>query len=195
MEIQKELVPIEKTVTLVSKKVADLVIKDAITMATATELLSQVNRYADSIDEKKQEVLAPMNEALKKFRAMFKPLETKCDEAIKTIRGKMTVYQTKKIEEERKKETKLVEKMESGEIDIDQAVNKLNKITRVEKTVETESGSIRFREDKILKIWDHTMIEREYLIPNERQILQALKDGKKVSGCELETIQTPINYR
>lgn len=195
MEIQKELVPIEKTVNLVSKKVTDLVIKDAESMANATELLSQINQYADSLEEKKQEVVKPLNEALKKFRSMFKPLEEKCETAITSIRFKMTVYQTAQIAKEKEKEAKLVAKMESGEIDMDKAVNKLSKIARVEKTVSTDSGSVQFVETLCFEVTDIKDLPIQYHLADEVAIRKDLKEGRDIPGVRKWTEQRPKNSR
>jgi hypothetical protein len=195
MEIQKELVPIEKTVTLVSKKVADLVIKDQESMATASEYRSQLKEYAKSIKEKKAEVLDPLNETLKKFKSWFKPVEDKCEANLTIIDNKMVAYQTSKIAKEKAEEAKIVAKMESGKIGIDKAVDKLAQIDRVDKKVETDSGSTSFVEHQCFEVMDVTMLPVEYILPNEVAIRSAMKEGKKLPGVRYYTEQRPRNAR
>jgi hypothetical protein len=195
MEIQKELVPIEKTVTLVSKKVADLVIKDATTMATASEYRSQLKEYAKAIKEKKREVLDPLNETLKKFKSWFKPVEDKCEANLTIIDNKMVAYQTAKIAKEKAEEAKIVAKMESGKIDIDKAVDKLAKIDRVDKKVETDSGSTSFVEHQCFEVMDITILPIEYHLPDEVKIRASMKLGTKLPGVRYYTEQRPRNAR
>jgi len=195
MEIQKELVPIEKTVALVSKKVADLVIKDAESMATASEYRSQLKEYAKAIKEKKGEVLDPLNETLKKFKSWFKPVEDKCEANLTIIDSKMVSYQTAKIAKEKAEEAKIVAKMESGKIDIDKAVDKLAKIDRVDKKVETDSGSTSFITTQCFEVMDVTMLPVEYILPNEVAIRSAMKEGKQLPGVRYYTEQRPRNAR
>jgi hypothetical protein len=216
MEIQKELVPIEKTVTLVSKKVADLVIKDATTMATASEYRSQLKEYAKAIKEKKAEVLDPLNETLKKFKSWFKPVEDKCEANLTIIDNKMVAYQTAKIAKEKAEEAKIVAKMESGKIDIDKAVDKLATINRVDKKVETDSGSTSFITTQcfevvdsmmifVKEIIDHNKAHKDYVIDheafnkyftvNEVAIRSAMKEGIKIPGVKYYTEQRPRNSR
>jgi hypothetical protein len=195
MEIQKELVPIEKTVTLVSKKVADLVIKDATTLATASEYRSQLKEYAKSIKEKKAEVLDPLNETLKKFKSWFKPVEDKCEANLTIIDNKMVAYQTAKIAKEKAEEAKIVAKMESGKIGIDKAVDKLATIDRVDKKVETDSGSTSFVEHQCFEVVDITKLPTDYLLPNEVAIRSAMKEGKQLPGVRYFTEQRPRNTR
>jgi hypothetical protein len=195
MEIQKELVPIEKTVSLVSKKVADLVIKDATTMATASEYRSQLKEYAKAIKEKKAEVLDPLNETLKKFKGWFKPVEDKCEANLTIIDNKMVAYQTAKIAKEKAEEAKIVAKMESGKIGIDKAVDKLAQIDRVDKKVETDSGSTSFIEHQCFEVMDVNMLPVEYILPNEVAIRSAMKEGKQLPGVRYYTEQRPRNAR
>lgn len=195
MELQKELVPIEKTVALVSKKVADLVIKDAETMATASEYRSQLKDYVKSIKEKKAEVLDPLNEALKKFKSMFKPLEDKCEANLEIIDSKMIAFQTAKIEKERQEEAKIVAKIESGKIDMDKAVDKLAKIDRVEKKVETDSGSTSFVEHPCFEVENMATLPIEYHLADEVKIRAAMKAGIRLPGVRYWTEQRPRNSR
>jgi hypothetical protein len=195
MEIQKELVPIEKTVTLVSKKVADLVIKDVTTMATASEYRSQLKEYAKSIKEKKAEVLDPLNETLKKFKSWFKPVEDKCEANLAIIDGKMVTYQTAKIAKECAEEAKIVAKIESGKIDMDKAVDKLAKIDRVEKKVDTESGSTSFISVPCFEVIDISLLPIEYHLPDEVKIRVAMKSGAELPGVKYWVEQHPRNSR
>jgi hypothetical protein len=195
MELQKELVPIEKTVSLVSKKVADLVIKDAESMATASEYRSQLKEYAKSIKEKKAEVLDPLNETLKKFKSWFKPVEDKCEANLAIIDNKMIAYQSEKIAKEKAEEAKIVAKMESGKFGIDKAVDKLAKIDRVDKKVETDSGSTSFVEHQCFEVVDITKLPTDYLLPDEVKIRASMKLGTKLPGVRYYTEQRPRNTR
>jgi hypothetical protein len=195
MEIQKELVPIEKVVSLVSKKVADLVIKDATSMATASEYRSQLKEYAKSIKDKKSEVLDPLNETLKKFKSWFKPLEDKCEANLDIIDGKMITYQSEKIAKEKAQEAKIVAKMESGTIDMDKAVDKLANINRVDKKVETESGSTSFIPVPCFEVVDIALLPIGYHIPDEVKIRAAMKSGAELPGVRYWVEQRPRNSR
>ena len=71
----------------------------------------------------------------------------------------------------------------------------MNEIDRPEDNVVTDSGSIKFRETKVLKIVNGKIIPREYLLVDERKITEALKAGVTVPGCELELKMVPVNSR
>lgn len=199
MEINKELVSLKKDIDTVSKIATGLKITDGKSMEVASEILSRVNKYADSVEEKKQEVMAPLNLAVKNFRAMFKPLETQCLEVIESIRGKMTKYQTEQVARERAEEAKIVEKMNAGKIGIDKAVAKLEDIDRADKKVEVDSGSVSFIETPCFEVMDVVMLAEKtgdkYILADEVKIRAAMKAGIELPGVRYWKEMRPRNSR
>jgi hypothetical protein len=188
IKIKEELQP-------VAVEAMELKIKSHGDLLVGTDLLSKLNIFNDKIQEEKEKVTKPLNEALKAERARWRPMERFYEEAIDHVRSEMTAYQTLITNEQKEKEKALADKLEKGELTIEETITAISSVETPAKNIATMSGDVRFRETKILKIWDHTMIPREYLLPDEKAILTALKEGKKVEGCELEIIQTPVNYR
>lgn len=195
--MNKELVPLKKKIDVLANQATGLVIKSDDDLKLAVEILSQVNHYADSVKEKKELLTKPLNLALKNARAMFSPLEDIYTEATESLRAKMAQYQTQKVLERKEAEVKIANRVKEGKggITVETAVKKLEALKIVEKEVSTNAGLVQFRESKILKIVDISLIPREYLVVNESQLLKALKEGKNVEGAILETIQVPVNYR
>lgn len=166
-------------------------------LVMATEILSRLNKLNDMITEEKEKVTVPLNEALKAERARWKPLEDSYKKGIEWLRGQAGAYQTAKLKKQREEEAKVAAKMAQGKIDINKAGDKLVKIEEESglKKVATDSGKLSFREVDTLKITDENKIPREYLIVDEKKVLEALKAGKVVAGCEIEVVAQPINYR
>ena len=192
----KDIVPvITKELQPVANEALTLKIKSHGDMLVATELLSKLNQLNDKIQQEKERVTVPLNAALKAERSRWKPAEGFYQDAIEHVREEMTRYQTESVRKQKEAEKKIADKLSEGSITLDKAVAKFDKIKAPEKEVATEAGLVQFRETQVLKIWDHTMIPIEYMLPDEKAILTALKEGKKVAGCEIEIIQTPVNYR
>lgn len=188
--IQKELSPL-------AIKAKELEIHDHSDMTYAVELLSTLNKYIDSIEAKKNKVLKPLLEATKQERNRWKPVEKMHEEAILSVRGKMIHYQTEQVRLRRESEDAIVHRIGEGKgkIKIDTAVKKIESLTTPEKEVATDVGLVQFREKKQLKITDISLIPRTFLIPDYQLLLLKLKEGENIPGCEIKTIQVPVNYR
>lgn len=188
LTIQKELIP-------VTTKALDYSIETAEHMAPAVEMLSQLNKLNDKITEEKERVTKPLNEALKAERSRWKNAETILASAIDHLRAEMGAFQTAQVKAQRLAEQKIADKVTSGKMSIDKAIDKLNTIDTPDTKVTTVAGAVQFREKQVLKILKPLNIPRKYLVVDEDKVLADLKAGVKIDGAILETIQVPVNYR
>lgn len=163
----------------------------------ATIVLSNLNKYLDSIVEYKERKTKPLNEALKVIRSETKPYESAIQAHIDDIRSKMTAYQTNLINTTKQAELAIASRIAPGKgnLTLETAVKKLSNLPQAEKEVATDAGLVQFREKKQLLIINVDEIPREYMLPNETLLLENLKKGKVIYGVILETIQVPVNYR
>ncbi len=188
---------IEKNVSPIVLQATALSITDSATMSKAVVLLSNCNKYMDSVTEEREKITKPLNEALKAERNRWKPIESNLDEAISTIRGKMSAYQTEQVRIQKEAEIKIAQRIGEGKgkLKIETAIKKIDTIAVPEKEVATGAGLVQFRETQSLKITDESLIPREYLIVDESKLLKALKLGSPILGAEIEILQTPCNFR
>lgn len=172
-------------------------IKSAEDMKTATTVLSDLNRYIDTLVAKREEITAPLNLALKNARAMFDPIEKPAKAAKDELRSKIAEYQTEQMRIAEEEEEKIAARVKAGKgnLSAETAIKKMEGIERPDRKVETESGSLNFRPTKKLKITDALLIPRHYLVVDEKLLLEDLKKGVAVYGATLETVMVPINYR
>lgn len=170
-------------------------IKDPKSLEQATEFLSNLNAKLDQIVDSRETITKPLNEALKQARLKYKPIETTLEGAIDLIRDKMSAYATEINNERKKQEQKIQDKLENGKMSIPTALKKLETLDSVPSTVSSNSGSVSFRPVEKLKIVDPLLVPRQYLIIDEKAVLDDLKNGVKVAGCEIEVIQIAVNRR
>jgi len=189
------LVPFQKEVSTLATLATNLIIESKDDMVVAVSVLSKLNKVGDQIEERKEMITKPINLALKEARALFAPLERPFKEAIAILRDKMSVYQTETIRLQREQEIKIANRVISGNIKVETGVRKIEELEKTEKNVSTEAGSVNFRVSKILRITDETLIPREYLMVDEKKLLDALKEGVIVAGAEIEERQVPANFR
>jgi len=193
----KELVPLQKKVGALAEEVEGLEIKGAKDMEKAVIILSNINKYADSVKEKKETLTKPINTALKNIRAMFKPLEETYEGAVEMLRSKMSKYQTAEVARVRAEEAKIAELVGEGKghLKISTAVKKIEELKTPEKEVATDAGLVQFREVKKFEIMDMVLLPIEYHTVNESLVTKAMKEGKELPGVRYYTEQVPVNYR
>lgn len=162
----------------------------------SVELLSRCNVYLDKLTADKELLTAPLNTTLKEIRARYKPVSDQLERVIADIRKEQSLYQTQLVARQRAEEQAIADKLSSGKIKkVETALKAMDKVEKAEQMFMAESGTVRFRTDQKLKIWDHTLIPLEYYNLNESRLLKALKAGIVVSGAGLEEIQIPVNHR
>lgn len=193
--MNKDLAITESDVSPIVEKATALSVMSQDTLAISVEMLSQCNIYLDKLTEDKEKITKPLNAALKEIRAKYKPVEEILTTAIATIRGKQSQYQTELMRKQKENEMKIAEKLASGKLSIEKAVSKLEQVQVPTERITTTTGSLKFREDKVLVIVDPYFIPREYLLPDEKAIMKVLKEGGLVAGCVLESKMVPINSR
>ena len=195
--MSQELTLIEHELSPIASRAISLTIKDDAMMKEAVVLLSTLNRWNDKITEEKEKVTRPLNEALKAERLRWKPVETVYQDAITRLRTNMTEYQTRLTAEHKAQEEAIAKRIAPGKgnLKLDTAIAKLDKLPTVEKEHATDAGLVQFRETATLKVTDIGLIPALYFELDKAQLLKDLKAGKVVPGAEIEIIQTPVNYR
>lgn len=190
-----ELIKIEKELHPIAEQATTLEIVDDITLKTGVELLSKLNQYNDSMQEEKEKVTKPLNEALRAERLRFKPLESVYTLAIEAIRAKMTQYQSNLVRERLEAQNKLASKVTSGYMKPETAVSKLENLAVVEKEVATSNGLVQFAEVKKFEVVDMTLLPLKYHLPDEVAIRKEMKEGREIVGVKYWIEQQPRNYR
>ena len=190
-----QLATIKENTRPIVKKIKEVTITSADEMESATELLSTSNLQMDLIIAHEDKEVKPLKEELKAKQAEWAPMKKVLKAGIEKLREAMGVYQTAETKRVQAEEAKIAKRMVKGTLKTETAVRKMSEVVKPEAKVETMVGSISFRTDKKLHIIDETLIPREYLIIDEKKLLNALKAGIEVKGAEIQEVQTPINRR
>lgn len=193
----KDLTVVEQEVSPLVTRAKALVIASAEDMKASAELLSQCNKYLDSVVSEKEKVTKPLNAALKAERLRFKPIEEVLETAISALRNEQSRYQTEMLKKQREEEAKIAARVKEGKgnLKLETAVKKIDELEKPEEIVNTDSGMVKFREQKKLKITDASLVPDTYWIIDEAALLEALKAGTLVAGAEIELVQVPVNFR
>lgn len=192
---KKELIPLEKNVKTLAEKIDTININSLDTLEQAVMILSQMNKYADSVKEKKELLTKPLNEALKNARGMFKSIETTYESAIELLRGKMSVYQSEQVKLRRDAEQRIAHRVATGSIKLENGIAKIEKLDTVEKEIATDQGLVQFREVKKFEVIDMKKLPLQYHLPNDKAIQEEMKKGNELLGVKYYIEQVPVNYR
>ena len=171
-----------------------IIINSQPTFNKAKDKLGEIKEIKKIVNDKKESITKPLNEALKNVRGLFKPIEDKIDVIENYLKTEVLKYNQKLLAEQRKREEeankKIKEEQAKGksldEINIDKIAKPLTNITQKVEAIKT-------RKIKKLRIINEQLIPREYLTPNEVAIKEALLNGIKVDGCEIFEEEIAIN--
>lgn len=193
----KRIAVIQTEISPVVTKAKAIVVKDEKSMQAASLMLSELNKKADMIEEEKQKVLKPLNEARTAEINRWKPVLSTLDAATTYLRSTIGAFQTAEVKRVRAEELKIANRVGEGKgkLKVETAVKQIENIEVPEDRVSTDAGLVKFREDKIVKITNPDLIPRRFLVVDEKAILEALKAGLVVPGCELDIKMTPVNFR
>ena len=188
---------LEKEVVPFIKKAESILIASASDMSKASETLSVINKYADTVKSQKESVTKPINASLKAIRALFAPLEDKLDGAVSSIRSAMITYQTEQKRIADAEAKKIADRIGEGKgkLKIETAVAKMEAIDRPEEKIVVESGSVKFRTDKKFEIMDVTLVPIEYHEIDLVKVRTAMKAGIELPGVRYYEEQIPVNSR
>jgi len=195
--MSQDLTIVEQEVSPLVLQARKLVIESAEDMKQSAELLSKCNKYLDGITENKELLTRPLNATLKEIRGRYRPIEDILTTAIDALRTEQGRYQTEMLRKQREEEAKIAARVKEGKgnLKLETAVRKIDELEKIEATVSTDNGTVKFREQKVLKVTDASLIPDEYWVLDEKALLEALKAGMLVPGVEIELTQIPINYR
>lgn len=165
-------------------------VEDAGQAAVATGQFRQLKEMEKGLEAKKKEITSPLNQALKKVRDLFRPLEERLENAIVLSRNALDIYNKKVQAELEAKRERLEAKVEDG------AMSEV-KANRLMAKAGTTSGVgiIPTRKMKVVKIEDEEKIPDMYWTLNISLIRQTLMEGKKVPGAKLVEEEIVGNFR
>jgi hypothetical protein len=167
-------------------------ITDKASSDEANKRLLDAQQIMKTIEARRKFFVEPYKAVAKAIDNIFNRTYDPLDAAVRTLRTKMGDYAMKVEREAKPKRDAIIKKEAEGKIKPETAVKQMAKVETIAPVARTDAGSISYRTDVKLRITDETKLPREYLVPDERMILMALKGGKKVAGAELYEVKVPV---
>lgn len=161
------------------------------------EMLSQANKALDKIEAEEQKVLRPLLDATAAERARWKPMKDQLKPIIAAMRSKLGAYQMKAEEEAAAEAEKIAARVGEGRghLTAETAVAKIEAIDKPAATIETASGSLKFRNEPRFEVMDMSLLPMEYHLADEVAIRKAMKADTKLPGVRYYIEKVPVNSR
>ena len=161
----------------------------------ATEFLSRSNNTLKLLTTVEDELTQPLKEQLDTIKEPFTAPKKQLKDVILSVRTALSNYQTEQLKLAQADAKRIAERAAKGTLRPETAIRKLDEIDTPQAKTVTTSGSLSFRATPTLKITDQSLIPHQYMLPNEKLILETLKAGTQVPGCAIEIVQVPVNRR
>ncbi len=195
----KDIVPaLTKEISPLVANAEKFTIVNEKTMGQAAEFLSTLNLKLDAIEEEREKVTKPLNQALKAENGRWKPLKTTLENAISIVRRKMSVYQTEATRIADAEKAKIAGRVGTGKgkLKAETAINKMQEIDTPANEVAAESGKVQFRTVKKFEVVDFKKLPDNYKVVDEPAIRSAMRNGiVEIPGIRFFEEQEAANIR
>lgn len=156
-------------------------IVDQTTYDQAVAYGKQVAKMEKYIDAEEKKITAPLNEALKSARALFKPYKTKCEEVKNAVKSSMTAYLAEEAKRKAEQEARDMARLERGTMKEETVVKKM-----VEREMESTTTTGTTFKHLVIKSVDLSQVPVEFLVLNETLAKAAYKEGREIPGIVFE---------
>ena len=175
-------------------------VTDEASCKLAADNLKGVKIKIKEIEDKRTELVKPLNDTVKRINAIFKPFLDRA-EALKGILSKNVldyqrevIRQREEAERQRREEekTRLEEealKSDSAE-KLDQAIEQIDKIdntpSEVPKGIKSDWSNTKIRENWTYEIIDSAFVPSKYCSPDHKLIMEAIRRGEReIKGLKI----------
>lgn len=174
--------------------VSEIQIRSSKDLEEAKTVLSEIATLEKMVKEKKDGILKPLNEAVKQVRSLFAPMEAKIEEAKTSIKKKMLAYNDKVVAEAAKKEEEMTKKVQSGEISMAKAGEKIEKAQAKAEAIPTrEVRKVEFGDPAGLSAQQlYTLAQNGYLAWNEVKARKDVLNGIELPGTRVVVEKTIV---
>lgn len=186
--ISKEAVSVQTIFASIQKKAAPILkriekapkINSPATLDVLGAELKTLKLVAKEAEDQLASIVDPIKQSIKNAQAIWKPFLTGIYTVIDDKKLDISEYKTAQD----RASMKVLKDFEEGKI------KKTGTVIAKQAELAVASDNVSFRKLIRAKCINASLTPREYLLPDERAILEALKAGKKVKGWEIETINS-----
>lgn len=181
----KEVKQLQGNISTLVTSANNLTIKTADDLTLSADLLKGIREARDVVRDRKDKITRPLMASLASARELFKPFESAFDDAEKIVKGKVLAFQKSEEERIEKEKDRIAKRVDAGQMKGETAIKKLENLGEIVTSASGITGTIQTRNITKVRIFDASLIPREYLVPDMNLITKAiLQEGIDVPGVE-----------
>lgn len=167
----KELVEVKRQMKGMQAMLDATQVTNDVELGEVADKIKRVKTLAKIVKEKKEKFTEPAKAIITEARETYDPMIKECQNAEEVLKGRAKKYM---LEQERiriQKEEKIAARVEKGTMKPETAMNKIEAMPEVQKTVRTDTGSaLRMAKRRVAKITNPEMIPDEYWVIDEVRV-------------------------
>ncbi len=169
-ESKGELISPDQQATIATKEMKKLAAKvptkisNDTELKDATELLARIKMTIKNTKAVKDPVIKGLNEQVKTIRSWFKPAEDDAANAERAITQAILKYHQVVEARAAKKAAKVEEKIDTGEMTMQQGLGKITNIKQAQDTVQTDAGTSSIVRRQRVRITDPAALPASYFL-------------------------------
>jgi len=176
--------PVLKSALAVSAQASLVKVTDAASEGQAGTMLVQLKQMKQQVEDKKNFVVKPLKEHVKRLEAMFKPTLEKLDVANQSIRTKVLAYREEAAAAQREEQAKLMEKateaQEAGDNESALALaTQAQEQMTLQKTNHLDEGSVQAKSVWTFEVTDFGAVPHEFFTLDEKKVNAAIRAGQR----------------
>ena len=192
MENNKEVQIVQGKVDGLKTMVEETKVENHDQLKEVSDKIKEVKEVSKLIKEEMAKTVDPAKEIIKATKDRFQPFLENCLEAEAGLKKKAEVFMLaeKKKEDEEKK--KLADKVDSGYMKPETAIDKIEEVHEAKKTAKTGKSTLSMKMIKSAGAIDESKVPEEYWIPRQLDMVKinkAVKAGIEIAGVEVK--ETP----
>ncbi len=194
------------TIREMSAQASLLVVKDAVSMQTASTMLSQLKTLDTEWGSHRTSITKPINESLKRVNALFKPTADALATMTSDLKKKVLDYMEQQEREAAEARKKALAAAATAQAKGDHkaattfALAAVDASTPLQKTTINDAGQTQLKGVWTFEVEDASEVPREYMEVNEKAITAAIraglrdlrKDSSEVEGKDDERLTRAI---
>lgn len=163
--------------------VSAILVKDETALKSTSDWIKKIKDLQKTIEAEKDRFVLPAKQIIQEAREKYDPYIDICKSAEAELKEKARLFLVEYNAKIRVQENKIQQKVESGKLDIEKGVEKLEALPEIAKGASTESSNLSLRTYQDVEIFDEAALPREYLIPDRVKIRKVVLAGIEVPGA------------
>lgn len=189
-----------KKVDLFQKVAAEVIVDSDVGQADAARLYSEGKELLNTLEGARKVISGPFDKTASAINSLFRGAKVVMDQALLHIGHELSNFQTKKenlaAEKRRAEQAEFLAKAKA-QVDQGAPMPVYQASAPAEapaKKIQTEAGTVSFREDWVCEITDASQVDRKFCAPVQTLLNNAVKAGlREAAGCKIYLKKTPIN--